>query len=285
MPENPLLPDTELRALLALTKRVLALEVAAAPKVSSARKAVAKAQKPSPRGAAEIPDGATRGATRGIVPTHLVAREAALAATTMQLRAGDLLVPEATDSTVLALSPKPASGDFQTSSHRLHLLPAKFTKGTSRLLLATALASGLRSLQAEGVVLAFTRPGRAEPGWLQALAWAQAELLPFLLVCLDPSGPTAFTSRRPPAAGHLDWSGVTRAATHLKLPVLTLDGEDAVAMYRAAQEALLRARAGGGPAVLWASLSPAAERGARPPAQRPLLRLTQYMRARKIALS
>ena len=284
MPENPLLPDAELRALLALTKRVIALDAAAAPKPPSPRTA-AEPRKRSTRSAPEIPHEAARGATRGVASTRLLAREAALAATTIQLRAGDLLVPGAGDSALLSLSPKAASGASQTSSQLLDPLPAKFTKGTSRLLFATALASGLRSLGTEGVALAFTRPGRAEPGWLQALAWAQAELLPLILVCLDPSGPAAFTSRRSPATGQFDWSGVAPATARLKLPVLTLDGEDAVAMYRATQEAILRARAGGGPAVLWASLSPPAAAGARPPAKRPLLRLTQYMRARKIALS
>ena len=67
--------------------------------------------------------------------------------------------------------------------------------------------------------------------------------------------------------------------------MLTVDGEDAVAVYRTAQEGILRARVGGGPAVLWAALATVAEAKARPASQRPVARLTRYMRARKIALS
>lgn len=255
MPENPLLPDAELRALLALTRRVIALEA---------------------RSAARLAESARR-APNSSAP----AREAALAAAALQLKPGDLWVPEATDTALLALFPAPS----ETAPQPLEVLPSACTLGASRLLLTSALASGLRTLQTGGVVLAFTRAGQKDPGWLQALSWAQEKLLPLILVCLDASGDAAFTPKRSSAAGRFDWTGVAQATNRLKLPVLTVDGEDAVAMYRTTQEAVLRARAGGGPAILWAALATPAEADARPASHRPLVRLTRYMRARKIALS
>jgi pyruvate dehydrogenase E1 component alpha subunit len=71
-----------------------------------------------------------------------------------------------------------------------------------------------------------------------------------------------------------------RLAKKLHLPVFAVDGEDAVAVYRVMQESVLRARAGGGPAVFWAVLSP--QRPSR--SDLPLARLRSYLAARRIPL-
>lgn len=253
MPENPLLPDASLRALLALTKRVATLET------SAARRA--------PRGKGS--------------PSASGGREAALAATTLQLKVGDLLIPEVGDGVALALAPKRTD----TPEAPAPLLPATYTQGASRLLLASTMAAALKAAGTDHVVLVFARAGKAEPGWPAALTWAQEHLLPLLVVCLDASGPAAFTVAARPKPEAFVWSTVARAATRSKLPVLTVDGEDAVAMYRATQEALLRARAGGGPALLWAALPTSAQKVTRSRSDRPLVRLAQYLRARHIPLS
>jgi len=198
---------------------------------------------------------------------HTVAREALLAATTLQLLPGDLLIAGPGDRTVAALAPKPKSNTPASAAK----LPAP------RLPLAAAMAHGLQAASAQGLVLAFARAGAAEPGWAAALEWAHAARLPLLLACADATGgKTAHTAKEPP----LNWLNMQRLAKKLHLPVFAVDGEDAVAVYRVMQESVLRARAGGGPAVLWAVLSP--RRPAR--SDLPLARLRSYLAARRIPL-
>jgi pyruvate dehydrogenase E1 component alpha subunit len=228
LPENPLLPNRKLRELYALIERCRDLD----------------RRRP-----------------------HAAAREALLAATTMQLLPGDLLLAEPGDRTAAALAPKPKS----TAPNPSATLPAQ------RLPLAAAMARGLQAAAAEGLVLAFTRAGAAEPGWAAALEWAHTARLPLLLACVDATGgATGRASRQP----RLTWPNMQRLAKKLRLPVFAVDGEDAVAVYRVMQESVMRARAGGGPAVLWAVLSPQ-----RPPRSHlPLARLQSYLAARHIPL-
>lgn len=251
MPENPLLPDAELRALLALTRRCTVLDAAAARK------------KAPPARRAKYPAG----------------REAVLAATTLQLGSGDLFLPEDDDSLALALS----SNSDEATHSVVAAVPGDLGKANSRLLLATAMALALRHSGSGKVVLLLTQAGIADPAWGKALAWAQDKLLPLVVVCVDPSGPAAFSGKASAASKTFDWATVSRSAARLQLPVLTLDGDDAVAMYRATQEALLRARAGGGPAILWAALPTAAQLAKRPRNQQPLTRLAGYLRTRGIS--
>ena len=253
MPENPLLPHAQLRTLLALTKRCTTLEAAAAGASGSKR-------------------------PRGSVKRH-ASREAVLAATTLQLEPGDLLIAEPDD---------PAAGELAgaRSGKKAHtsILPAAHCKGTSRLLLATAMAAALQETGTKRVALLFTQAGTTDSAWQAALAWSQERLLPLIFVCTDASGPAIFTAKVKTSPALLQWSHVSRLATKLKLPVLTVDGEDAVAMYRAAQEAILRARSGGGPAMLWAALPTAAELAGRSRTLRPVYRLAQYLRTRGVPI-
>jgi pyruvate dehydrogenase E1 component alpha subunit len=229
LPENPLLPNRKLRELYALIERCRALD----------------RRRP-----------------------HPTAREALLAATTLQLLPGDLLLAEAGDRTVAALAPKPKSVTPTPSA----TLPAP------RLPLAAAMAHGLQAAGAGGLVLAFAHAGASEPGWAGALEWAHEAKLPLLLACADSTGGASSNraSKDPP----LNWLNMQRLAKKLHLPVFAVDGEDAVAVYRVMQESVLRARAGGGPAVFWAVLSP--QRPAR--ADLPLARLRSYLAARRIPL-
>ena len=252
MAENPLLPNTELQALRARTKRCVALEA------STERR-----QAPGP----------TRSSFR-----PLTSREALLAATTLQLQPGDLLLNEPGDSVAASLAPSPETA----ISAGIPLLPASI-EGSSRLLLATAMAAALRGAGTDRVILTYTRAGAAEPDWSTALTWAQERLLPLLVICGDPRGPLAFRPDARARKNAFEWGAVRRAATRLQLPILTVDGEDAVAVYRTLQESVLRARSGGGPTLLWAMLpSPRSIGTDRPAARRPLGRLDQYLRARKI---
>jgi TPP-dependent pyruvate/acetoin dehydrogenase alpha subunit len=254
--ENPLLPHAELRALLALTQRARKLETAAARHSSRSSR--------------------TRFAAPG-------SREALLAAVALQVKPGDVLLSEPGDTTPAALT-RPAAEVARAPSPAL--LPELRTQA-SRFLLATAVAAGLKAARTERMLALLTRNGAVEPGWQEALAWAQDRQLPLVLVCADPRGAAAFSpatraGKRSPAA--LDWTAVHTVTTRLQIPILTVDGEDAVAVYRAMQESILRARSGGGPALLWTMLpSPRELQGRRAPSAEPLARLRQYLRARKIS--
>ena len=251
MAENPLLPNAELRALRNLTRRCIALDA----KGARTRKA-----------------GGARNALPG--------REALLAGTALQLKPGDLIIPERDDATVAELAP----ADPHLAEGSTDILPA-VSRQAPRLMLAAAMAAALRAAGTDRVVVVYLRERATEPDWDAALAWAQQRQLPMILVCADPRGPNAFQADTRAAKTAFTWSSVNTTAHRLQLPVLTLDGEDAVAVYRAMQESLLRARGGGGPAILWGMLTPAAEHAAGAWSGQPLRRLEQYMRARRIPLT
>jgi hypothetical protein len=203
------------------------------------------------------------------------AREALLASTLIQLLPGDLLSATAGDVAAGQLAPaakKPGIGSVVGGAAL-----------DARLPLSVAAARGLQAAGNEGLVLAFARAGDAEPGWIAALEWAQASQLPLILACADATNGAASRSlkRREPS---LDFVSMSRLAKRLKLPILTVDGEDAVAVYRVMQESVLRTRQGGGPAVLWAVMTPTRSIATMPPSSQPIARLRSYLSARKISL-
>lgn len=251
--ENPLLPNAELRALLELTRSCANLDALAARK--SARLA-------------------GRAGTRPFtVPGP---REALLAGTAMQLRTGDLLVNEPGDATALALALTPKR-PAPTATAIPEVLPA-----SAHLQCSVAMAAALRATGSDGLVLQYARAGSPQHSWAEALAWAQQLLLPWILVCADARGAKAFSSSTPAKKEFLTWTNVHGTAAKLQLPILTVDGEDAVAVYRVMQESVLRARAGGGPAILWAMLPSAKNLALRSRAEKPVGRLERYLKARKI---
>jgi pyruvate dehydrogenase E1 component alpha subunit len=204
------------------------------------------------------------------------AREALLAATSIHLLPGDLLSACGGDEVAQQLAPKAKKSRAAGSLMDASSLDA-------RLHLCAAAARGLQAAGADGVVLAFARAGGVEPGWKAALEWAQQSQLPLVLACGDATGgaPARSGKRAEPA---LDFATISRFARRVKLPVLTVDGEDAVAVYRVMQESVLRARLGGGPAVLWAVMTPAGAARKMPRSSQPIARLEKYMAARKIPL-
>ncbi len=124
---------------------------------------------------------------------------------------------------------------------------------SERLWLAMGAAAGLRALAAQaksepvvegaanklaGVVVAYVKAVEASAAvWRKALPVAAAQELPIVFVVL------------PAAAG-----GKSGAVSALSLACgvagIAVDGDDAVAIYRVAQESIGRARAGGGPALM-----------------------------------
>lgn len=192
------------------------------------------------------------------------AREALLAATLIHLSAGDLVSGIAGDRTLRELAPESKAGEHA------HDLPQSL-----RIPLCAGAARGMQTAGTDRIALAFVEAGTTEPAWADGLRWAYRDRLPFLLVVAD-SGRTRASRTATP----LLWPALTRLAASIHLPHFPVDGEDAVAVYRVAQETLERARSGGGPSVIWAMLS--SERLA--PRQQPLKRLEAYMDTRGIRL-
>jgi hypothetical protein len=196
------------------------------------------------------------------------AREALLAATAMQLQPGDLLSADTmSDALTDALAPLGKTAK---------LSGVLATQAEARLTACAGAARGMVASTANGLVLAYTSAGSLEHGWQDALTFSQEEQLPLILACEDATGV------RKAKKDSLNWSAMEAFAKKLKLPTLVVDGEDAVAVYRVMQESVIRARYGGGPAIIWAITSP--RHKPLSPSQQPLGRLKSYMKVRSIPL-
>ncbi len=177
-------------------------------------------------------------------------REALLAATAIHLLPGDILCTNDADPSAESLAPLSKS-------------------------------RGLQGAGSEGLVLAYATAGAPEVGWRSGLAWAQEARLPLVLACFDATAGAA-PRKSPTQKEPLTWATMTRFARQIGLPILAVDGEDAVAVYRVMQESAIRARYGGGPAVIWAVATPPATGLTR--SQQPLARLERYLAVRDIKL-
>jgi pyruvate dehydrogenase E1 component alpha subunit len=195
-------------------------------------------------------------------------REALLAGALIHLSTGDLVSGRADDATLRALAPQSNAGEAA------HDVPQSL-----RIPLCAAAARGIQTAGTDRLAVAFTDAGAPEAGWADALRWAYRDRLPFLLIVAD-NGTSISSKKASRNAPPLLWPELTKMAHSIHLPHFPVDGEDAVAVYRVMQETSARARAGGGPSVIWAMLS--AERLA--PRQQPLKRLEEYMAARSIGL-
>lgn len=212
----------------------------------------------------------------------LPAREALAAATAIHLQPGDVLCAEADDALTHHLAPatRSAAEGKPSDVHGSELITPAAAR--SRLLLAAAAAHALKTAAHPGeggIVLAFAQTSQPEPEWAAALEWAQQAELPLILAVADAAGGPR-SGKATTREVQLSWTAISAFARRTKLPVLTVDGTDAVAIYRAMQESTIRARSGLGPAVLWAVM----EAGEQKPSQPPIARLRQYMKVRGIAL-
>ena len=101
--------------------------------------------------------------------------------------------------------------------------------------------------------------------------------LPFVAIIADATGSPKASNPK-----SLTWPNVAKLTSKLQLPVLTVDGEDAVAVYRCMQESALRARMGAGSALIWAVLTPASQAASLTRSQLPQSRLESYLKTRSI---
>lgn len=210
-------------------------------------------------------------------------REALLAATAIHLQSGDLVSAAPEDRTLGDLTVEDANHTGAGQAYASLVTPALAGAAVpTGLLLSAAAARGIQAAGSPGVVVSLCHSGAFDPGWRQALEWACNAKLPLLTTCIDATGGAPFrrSRRKQPS---LTYTSMITMARRWRLPVLTVDGEDAVAMYRVMQECVHRARMGDGPAVIWAVLTPPAALSRMPVSAQPLARLRGYMAARKIA--
>jgi len=191
-------------------------------------------------------------------------REAVLAATTIHLLPGDLLLSAPDDASAEALAP------LSKASVTDDFFPSR---ATSRLLLGAATARGFRHAGTDNIVLALATANSIEPAWEEALDFAQTERLPFVFWCTDRQ--TAPSRKK----GALTWTSLSSTCRGLEMPTVSVDGDDAVAVFRVMQECTLRARTGLGPAAVWSVLGHGTTKFS------PLTRLKRYMAARNIPLA
>jgi len=167
--------------------------------------------------------------------------EGCLVSTVLSLHPGDLtsepsagiatrFLRGAKLSTLLALEAQPASGSSPE-------LPAP-ADASVRLHLALGAALALAARKKGSLAVAYIYAGDlALPQWKPVLKLAAANAAPLLFVIL-------------PAAEAARPGQLSLASTACGVPGIPVDAADPVALYRVAQESMLRARAGGGPVLM-----------------------------------
>lgn len=193
--------------------------------------------------------------------------EAILAATMLHLESGDFCSPLPGSGVAALLAAERLANNSGA--------PQIPQPERQRVAMIVGAALSLK-LSGKGIALGFTHTGaataRSEQGWSEALAYATRAALPFVLVC------AAIQSQRSAQkALAITWETMSRLAKSSKLPVLTVDGTDAVAIYRVMQEATHRARQGDGAAVIWCVLPAMSDKTA---ANDPIRTLQRYLKVR-----
>jgi TPP-dependent pyruvate/acetoin dehydrogenase alpha subunit len=137
-----------------------------------------------------------------------------------------------------------------------------------------------------GVVVVYLLPGELPAAlWQKSLTFAAERQLPVIFVVLPP--PQAKGSRRGAQMGAkmgTKMGAISSMALRCGVPGIAVDSDDAVAIYRVAQESVIHARTGGGPALL--ECVPFAIAGSASKRTQPadaIAALEQYMLHRKVA--
>lgn len=166
----------------------------------------------------------------------------------------------------------------QTQAAANYVIPAASLEVQAGV--ATGVALAIRNRNKAGVVVALSGEGWPEPDNLRTtLAFAAANKLPIVyIVNHDENGPLS----------HDEADGTANLAQSCGVTAITVDGRDAVAVYRVASESISRARKGIGPTIVHckfiAAPAMAAKRGMRSHKRQsqldPLIYMESYMRKR-----
>lgn len=203
--------------------------------------------KPKPYENPLIPHARMRGLYRALVETRLLGKrgagwprglEACWAATALDLQNTDLTsdsqAPWLT-AHIRALGQRKearaaTARDVKTSRNEAKALNTSTGRMPDRMFIALGQAMALKAA-GEGVVLAYTAADQMKkPDWHRLLAAAEGHNLP-LIVVATPGRKDSHLSK-------------------LNVPVIPVDAGDPIALYRVAQESILRARTDGGLAII-----------------------------------
>jgi hypothetical protein len=192
--------------------------------------------------------------------------EAILAASLLRVQPGDFISPPANAPAAALLAAERSTPNDPPTPLPTH----------NRLATAAGIAQGLKLANEKRLAVFYTdatpSTARTELGWQEALTYATQAQLPLILIVADIE--TTSRAANPKA---ISWASISKLAKPLKLPVLTVDGSDAVAVYRVMQETTHRARMGDGAAVIWCHL-PAKNSAATDP----IRNMQRYLAARNL---
>jgi pyruvate dehydrogenase E1 component alpha subunit len=191
--------------------------------------------------------------------------EAILCATLMHVEPGDFVSPppKAPAAALLAVE--------RTTAPRKKPEPAQILPPTQRLATVAGITHGLKLANPGRFAVVYTDAGSPEAGWQEALTYATTARLPLVLVV------ASVETTRTANPKSLMWPTLSKLAKKIGLPILTVDGADAVAVYRVMQETAHRTRLGDGAAVIWCAL-PAKNSAATDP----IRHMKAYLAARNL---
>ena len=165
--------------------------------------------------------------------------EASLVSTAIDLHPDDLTSSAGGESLpdyVRALSLRTGNGAASSRTvKRLLALPREAATGSAadRLLCAVGMAMALKARTAHGVAIAYADATDLKSSeWTRVLGLAAAGEIPLVLVVTPATGSGPHFSAL-----------ARRASPDGRIPVIPVDAADAVALYRVAQESIVRARA------------------------------------------
>ncbi len=121
----------------------------------------------------------------------------------------------------------------------------------AQLEIATGLALAHTLAKSKGIAVAFAGIDACPADlWQEALRFAGARKLPILYVCLHNTHSTLGGARSTGLRLKSRQQDIASVAESCGIPSIAVDGNDVVAVYRVAQEAMQRARNGDGPALI-----------------------------------
>ena len=157
----------------------------------------------------------------------ILGREAAAVGATFDLRSHDTVAP--------SLWP---NASFKAINPSVEIAPG--------LSLATRSARENKDDQKITLLFSSSKSG-SHIGWLKALTLAAEQNLPILFVSMD---------RKANSNSHINGETIPMKKNGHGIPVISVDGNDVVAVYRVASEATTHARKGNGPTLIDCQFSP-----------------------------
>ena len=165
---------------------------------------------------------------------------------------------------------KSAHGSIASPRNTRAKRPSRLLPESAQWGFSTGLALAQKLSGDGGAAVLLSRcPGNGTEGCHQALTFAAANQLPMLYAIWREAG----------AARASACAAIVRHAHTCGIPVITVDGTDAVGTYRVVQECLQRARNGDGPTLIECVASPG---GKTAPSAGPLSQMEHYLTSKRL---